>query len=192
MLAYLESYFDLRKSFVFYGAYHHQWQNQMIHVIFVPAIFTTAMSFLARVPIAGGVTLSHIIAAFYAVSFIKMEPVAGALYAPIIGAMEYLGLRVLINHVPISIAIHALGWGVQIMGHKFLEGRQPAFMEDPLQAIHAALLFVWLEVLFFLGYRPAMKAELDKLIKVQIEKMNAAEKAGKAPIIKVAPKKVST
>lgn len=191
MLAYLENYFDLRKSFVFYGAYHHKWPNQMIHVIFVPAIFTTAMSFLARVPIAGSVNLSHIVTAFYAVSFIKMEPSAGALYAPVIAAMEYLSSQVLIHHVPTSIGIHVLGWAAQILGHKFIEGRQPAFMQDPLQAIHAAVFFVWLEVLFFLGYRPAMKAELEKKIKERIATMNAVKKTDKAPCVETAPKKAN-
>ncbi|CAG9582810.1 Protein_of_unknown_function_(DUF962)_-_putative [Leishmania major strain Friedlin] len=191
MLAYLENYFDLRKSFVFYGAYHHKRSNQLIHVIFVPVIFTTAMSFLARVPITGGVNLSHIVTAFYTVSFIKMEPSAGTLYAPMIAAMEYLGSRVLIRHVPVSIGMHVLGWAAQIVGHKFIEGRQPAFMEDPLQAIHAAVFFVWLEVLFFLGYRPAMKAELEKAIKERIAAMNAVKKTEKAPCVEAAPKKAS-
>lgn len=180
MLAYLDNYFNLKKSFVFYGSYHHNWMNQMVHVIFVPAIFTTAMSFIARIPITDKVNLSHIVAAFYAVSFLKMEPVAGALYAPVIGAMEYLGSRVLINYVPVSIAIHLLGWVAQIVAHKRAEGRQPAFMEDPLQAIHAAVFFVWLELLFYLGYRPSEKEELERLVKERIAKMNAEDTAKSA------------
>ncbi|KAG5491359.1 hypothetical protein JIQ42_01258 [Leishmania sp. Namibia] len=190
MLAYVENYFDLRKSFVFYGAYHHNWKNQMIHVLFVPVIFTTALSFLARVPITGGVDLSHIVAAFYAISFIKMEPVAGALYLPVIAAMEYLGSKVLFNRVPTSIGIHVLGWAAQILGHKLAEGRQPAFTEDPPQAFHAAVFFVWLEVLFFLGYRPAEKAELEKLIRKRIANMNTVEATGKTPSAKGTPKTV--
>ncbi|KAG5492871.1 hypothetical protein JKF63_01451 [Porcisia hertigi] len=191
MLAYLGNYFNLKKSFVFYGAYHHQWVNQIIHVLFVPAIFATALSFIARVPITGDINLSHIVAAFYSVSFIKMEPIAGALYAPIIAAMEYLAVRVLVHHVPMSIGIHLLGWATQILGHKFAEGRQPAFREDPLQAIHAAVFFVWLEVLFFLGYRPAEKAELEKLVKERIRMMNVVEGAAEVPKVNAAPKKAS-
>ncbi|KAG5467036.1 hypothetical protein LSCM1_01216 [Leishmania martiniquensis] len=189
MLTYLENYLDLRKSFVFYGAYHHNWKNQVVHVLFVPVIFTTALSFLARLPIAGGVNVSHLVAAFYAFSFMKMEPVAGALYAPVIVVMEYLGSQVLIHHVLTSIGLHTLGWAAQILAHRVAEGRQPAFTEDPLQAVHAAVFFVWLEVLFLLGYRPAEKAELNKLIKKRIAKMNALEAAGRAPTTKVTPNK---
>ncbi|KAK7200884.1 hypothetical protein NESM_000147200 [Novymonas esmeraldas] len=181
MLAYQANYFNLKKSFVFYGAYHNNWQNQIVHVLFVPAIFTTALSFLARVPIAGDVNLSHVVAAFYAVSFIMMEPLAGAMYAPVIGAMEYLASRVLLHHVPTSIAIHLFGWVTQIVAHKYAEGRQPAFTEDPLQAVHAAVFFVWLELLYYLGYRPSQKAELDRLIHERIAKMDE-EKAPSKPV----------
>ncbi|KPA86556.1 hypothetical protein ABB37_00693 [Leptomonas pyrrhocoris] len=177
MLAYLDNYFNLKKSFVFYGSYHHTPINQLVHVIFVPAIFTTAMSFVARIPITDKVNLSHVVAAFYAISFLKMEPVAGALYAPVIGAMEYLGSQVLIHHVPGSIAVHLLGWTAQIFAHTYAEGRQPAFTEDPFQAIHAAVFFVWLELLFYLGYRPSEKEELGKLVKARIAKMNAEDAA---------------
>ncbi|KAL7702029.1 2-hydroxy-palmitic acid dioxygenase Mpo1-like [Lotmaria passim] len=177
MIAYLENYFNLKKSFVFYGSYHHNWMNQMVHVIFVPAIFTTSMSFIAHIPITDKINLSHIVAAFYAISFLKMEPVAGALYAPVVGAMEYLGSRVLINYFPASLALNLFGWAAQIISHKWLEHRQPAFTEDPFQAIHAAVFFVWLELLFFLGYRPSEKEELEKLVQQRIARMNAEEAA---------------
>lgn len=180
MLAYLENYFNLKKSFVFYGAYHHNWANQLVHVIFVPAIFTTALSFAARVPITDKVNLSHIAAAFYAVSFLKMEPIAGALYAPVIGAMEYLASSVLVHHVPLSIGINIVSWIAQIISHKCAEGRQPAFTEDPFQAIHAAVFFVWLELLYSLGYRPSQRAELEKLVKARIAQMDAEGAAASA------------
>ncbi|KPI90754.1 hypothetical protein ABL78_0190 [Leptomonas seymouri] len=173
MHAYLENYFNLKKSFVFYGSYHRNWMNQMVHIVFVPAIFTTALSFIARIPITDKINLSHIVAAFYAISFLKMEPLAGALYAPVIGAMEYLGSQVLIHYVPASVAVHLIGWVAQILAHKLVEGRQPAFREDPFQAFHAAVFFVWLEVLFQLGYRPLEKEELEKLVKEQVAKMDA-------------------
>lgn len=192
MLAYLENYFNLKKSFIFYGAYHHNSVNQIVHVLFVPAIFTTALSFLARVPITDTISLSHVVAAFYALSFLKMEPIAGALYAPVIGVMEYFASTVLVHHVPFSIAMHAVAWVAQIVAHKYAEGREPAFMEDPLEAVHAAVFFVWLELLFALGYRPSKKVELEKLVKERIAEMNAEEreKAAKASAATAAAKKV--
>ncbi|CAD2216567.1 hypothetical protein AGDE_01646 [Angomonas deanei] len=173
MWTYLENYFNLKKSFVFYGAYHSEWRNQFVHVVFVPLIFSSALSFAARLEITPTLNASHIVAVFYAASFIVMEPIAGALYAPLIAGMQYLGQHFFYDHVPLAIGVHLFGWAVQIFGHAFLERRKPAFMEDPFQAIHSAVFFVWLEVLYMLGYRPSEKKKLDELIKQRIATMEA-------------------
>ena len=54
------------------------------------------------------------------------------------------------------------------MGHAVFEGRHPAFVDNILQALFLAPLFVWLEVLFMLGYRPELKARIDKGVKEDI------------------------
>lgn len=177
MAAYLKNYFNLEKSFVFYGSYHMNRCNQFIHVIFVPIIFTTSMSFIARIPITEKVNLSHVVSAFYALSFIVMEPVAGVLYAPVIGLMEYIGSTICVQNAPLSIAAHVIGWVAQIVAHKKAEGRQPAFTEDPLQAIHAAVFFVWLEVLFYFGYDRAKRQQLEELVGKRIADMKRREKS---------------
>ena len=41
----------LLNAFIFYGSYHANPINQLIHVICVPAIYTTALSFLTRLSI---------------------------------------------------------------------------------------------------------------------------------------------
>lgn len=189
MWGYLENYFNLRKSFVFYGSYHHEWRNQLVHVTFVPAIFTTALSFLCRVKLTPSVDLSHVVATFYAGSFICMEPCAGILYAPVIAGMQLLASRVCSKHVTASVAVHLIGWIIQVLAHKYFEGRAPAFLEDPLQAIHAAVFFVWLEVLYYLGYRPKERDELDALVVERIAKLDAeaaAKKAAQASDVKKA------
>jgi len=45
----LQNYFDLKKSFVFYGAYHREWRNQLIHILCVPCIYTTSLQFASGV-----------------------------------------------------------------------------------------------------------------------------------------------
>lgn len=41
----------LIRAFAFYGAYHNNRTNQLIHQVFVPAIFSTALVFLTRAPL---------------------------------------------------------------------------------------------------------------------------------------------
>lgn len=181
MFAYLENYFNLKKSFVFYGSYHHEWRNQFIHVVFVPVIFTTFLGFTSKLQITEKVNVSHAITAFYAASFIIMEPLAGTLYAPVLAGMQYIGQTFCAPNVTASLVAQGIAWGAQVLSHKFFEQRKPAFTEDPLQAVHAAVFFVWLDVLYALGYRRSESDVLVDLVEKRIEKLDqeeAAEAAG--------------
>jgi uncharacterized membrane protein YGL010W len=162
----LSSYFDLKKSFPFYGAFHSEVRNQIVHVIFVPVIFATSLTFGSFLSL-GPVSLADIAAVFYAVSFIKMEPLAGLLYAPVIAAMHYAGTKVLVNNVSLALTLHILGWVSQIFAHVFFEKNRPAFLTSVPQSLHAAVFFVWLEVLFALGYKPSLYRELQSLAKAK-------------------------
>lgn len=166
----LSDYLSLKKSFVFYGSYHAETRNKLIHMVFVPCIYTTALTFLSRVPLPFGIpgTAADACAATYALTFLAMEPTAGLLYAPVIGAMHHVGTSILTRNLNLAIGIHAVGWICQFIGHGVFEGRKPALLDNLLQSVHAAVFFVWLEFLFMLGYKPKLKAELDALIAAKI------------------------
>jgi uncharacterized membrane protein YGL010W len=69
-----------------------------------------------------------------------------------------------------SIAIFVVSWIAQFVGHGKFEGRAPALLDNLFQAIFLAPLFVWLELLFMLGYRPNLKARVDKAVAVEVAK----------------------
>ncbi len=170
-------YFDIRKSFPFYGAYHHDWRNQIVHCLFVPVIFTTSLRFARGVQLGStGLSLSDVAASFYALSFMKMDFIAGLLYAPIIAGMHYAGTTALADHLGLAIGLHVAGWIFQFIGH-YVEGRKPALLDDLPRALHAAVFFVWLEVLFFLGYKPELKKELERLVVARIKTMDLPKRA---------------
>lgn len=81
-----------------------------------------------------------------------------------------------------SIAIFLVSWILQFVGHGKFEGRAPALLDNLFQAIFLAPLFVWLELLFMLGYRPELKARVDKAVAVEVAKFRSqkAVKNGKA------------
>ena len=54
-----------------------------------------------------------------------------------------------------------LSWTPQIAAHRFIEGRSPALFDNILQAFLLAPFFVFLEVLFHLGYRPELKKAME-------------------------------
>lgn len=76
-------------------------------------------------------------------------------------------------------------WIAQFIGHGAFEGRAPALFDNLLQAFVLAPFFVWMEILFALGYRPELKGRVEKMVEKEIqkyraEKASAAVKNGKA------------
>lgn len=103
-----------------------------------------------------------------------MEPVAGGFLAPIL-----LSWTVLANHLTNTygstanywaVGIHITSWVAQFIGHGAFEGRAPALLDNLVQAFFLAPFFVWMEILFFFGYRPGLKGRLDKAVEVEIDK----------------------
>jgi uncharacterized membrane protein YGL010W len=74
-----------------------------------------------------------------------------------------------------SIAINIVSWILQFIGHGMFEGRAPALVDNLFQAIFLAPLFVWLELLFMLGYRSELKGRVEKAIQAEIAKFKAKQ-----------------
>jgi len=181
---------NLEKQLVFYGQYHHNPVNVAIHITCVPILLLTGFLLATNSPVLpfpSWLTLPNLepnlgtIACLgYSIGYVLMEPVAGALLLPFLLAgtaySNYLtstyGMKA--NHI--AIAVHIVSWIAQFIGHGKFEGRAPALLDNLVQALFLAPLFVWLEVLFYFGYRPELKARLDQSVKQEIAKWNA-EKA---------------
>lgn len=69
-----------------------------------------------------------------------------------------------------AVGIHVVSWLAQFVGHGKFEGRAPALLDNLVQALLLAPLFVWMEILFFFGYRRELKQRMDKNVEVEIEK----------------------
>ncbi|KAK2873500.1 hypothetical protein FQN49_002316 [Arthroderma sp. PD_2] len=184
---------DLEKQFLFYGAYHHHPVNVVIHITCVPVImlcmFLLAGSAGPLFDVPEAISVQHLpanagtIAAFvYLALYMLMEPVAGALLAPLLLSgtawMNHLVSAYGTTAVYWSLAVQAVAWILQFVGHGVFEGRAPALLDNLLQAFFLAPFFVWLEVLFFLGYRPELKSRIDKAVAKEVAKFNK-EKADK-------------
>jgi 2-hydroxy fatty acid dioxygenase len=73
--------------------------------------------------------------------------------------------------------MHVTSWIVQFIGHGVFEGRAPALLDNLVQAVFLAPLFVWLEILFAMGYRPELKSRLNIAVEADIAKFRQS-KAG--------------
>ncbi|KAL9601368.1 MAG: hypothetical protein Q9219_002544 [cf. Caloplaca sp. 3 TL-2023] len=110
----------------------------------------------------------------YATLYVLMEPVAGGFLAPLM-----LAGTAYANHLTSTygqtanywaLGLHVMSWIAQFVGHGIFEGRAPALMDNLVQAFFLAPFFVWMEILFRLGYRPELRNRLDKAVKVEVQK----------------------
>ena len=128
--------------------------------------------------------LGMIAALLYAALYLLLEPVAGAVLAAFcLGSTVYanqLRLDYPTTTFQVALGVHVLSWIAQFVGHGAFERRAPALLDNLLQAIFLAPLFVWLELLFKLGYRPELQERVEKRVSVEIAKFKAASKNGKA------------
>jgi uncharacterized membrane protein YGL010W len=165
---------DLEKQFSFYGAYHNNRVNILIHIIFVWPIFYTSLILwaytapLAPFPLPAGtlpyqeymvLNWSFIQAAIYGLYYIALDKKAGSL-----GALICLGCWIGANAVAqvlpwsaswkIVLASQVTCWFFQVFGHQKFEGRAPALLDNLPQALLMAPFFVLLECLQSFGYEP--------------------------------------
>ncbi|KAJ6172611.1 hypothetical protein N7470_001678 [Penicillium chermesinum] len=157
---------NLEKQLIFYGAYHNNPVNVAIHITCVPVLLFTGIVLACNCPplftTPDILTFEYLpanagtIGAFiYAIFYILLEPVAGGLIAPlVIGSAAYgnylLGsYGMIVNYY--AGGIHIVSWLAQF-------------------ALLLAPLFVWMEILFFFGYRPELKQRFHKNVEVEIAK----------------------
>jgi 2-hydroxy fatty acid dioxygenase len=98
------------------------------------------------------------------------------------------------DHQQVALLVHVASWIAQFIGHGFAEGRAPAVLDNLLGgnsssrqtstytltfnhflAVVLAPFFVHLEILFRLGYRPAMYRQVKNAIGVEIAKFRKIE-----------------
>lgn len=184
--------FDLKYQLTQYASHHNNPVNIGIHLTCIPLILWSALIFAAKTgpllqtpsspalvnrllqtlpPNAGVLTMVA-----YCLYYIKLDKVAGLLTAPL-----FLGLA---KHATVFNAsrtdatrvatlVQIVAWVAQFIGHGVYEKRAPKLMDNLLQALVLAPYFVVYETLFALGYRPRLKAELDRLVEADIKEWKA-------------------
>lgn len=114
--------------------------------------------------------------------YIQLDPFAGVSWGIFIGLPVWILANATWAFVDLgwlwAVGAHIFSWYMQIhFGHMILEGRKPALMDSFFQSLVLAPLFVWLELLFLIGYRP----ELYKALNEQIEKELSLLKPAPSP-----------
>lgn len=153
-----------------YAAYHRDRRNIITHFIGIPMIVLAVTILLARpsfdvgllIPLTPAVILFVLTSLFY----LRLEFALGlamvvqtALYTWL---GHWFGEQSTVLWLVSGIGLFALGWVIQFVGH-FYEGRKPAFVDDVVGLLIGPL-FITAELLFALGLRKPLLAEIEKRV----------------------------
>jgi uncharacterized membrane protein YGL010W len=158
---------SLAEQLAAYAAYHRDWRNKLTHFVGVPLVTFALFVFLGwlrfapapEVPYTGA-SLFYLMVFLY---YLCLDWRVALLQAPFSLALLVLADRVAVWPFAESLAVFAGaflgGWAVQLLGHGF-EGRRPALADNLLQIFNAPL-FLTVEVLLLLGFRPELRTAAD-------------------------------
>lgn len=192
---------DLKEQLTFYGSYHHNPINQLIHAVFVPLILWSVVIWASYTPTIPPFppnasyllpnlppllsnhllfNASFLLLAYYSLYYIALHPLVGASWAVFTAIPMWASANYFQQTIPNAwlwaLAFFILGWVMQIgPGHGYFEKRKPALTDNFHQSLTLAPLFVWFECLFFIGLYPG----LQKQVKTSVEKNIRAWKRGK-------------
>jgi uncharacterized membrane protein YGL010W len=76
----------------------------------------------------------------------------------------------------IALTAHCTAWTLQFIGHGYFERRKPALFDSLDQALVTAPMFVLLEALFPLGYRPELYKRVMEQVKTNVKAFKASGK----------------
>lgn len=83
------------------------------------------------------------------------------------------------NWLQIFTIVQIVSWAMQIGAHRIFEGRSPALLDNLAQAFLMAPFFVWLEILFFFGYKPELHKSLQTVIDKEVLAYQQSKKKAK-------------
>lgn len=185
---------DVQKALAFYGVYHSEPMNQLVHFFGVPGILWSMFMFIVHLPIpfvstyVDGylpkdypLTYGTVVALFYLFFYLKIDPFGGTLYAPVLYAMYVSAVHLRKADqakaskspswmgtgklLQYAFALHVFSWYIQIhWGHKIFEGAQPALFESVGGALTVAPLFAFYEGLWAAGINKDLQRETQALV----------------------------
>lgn len=138
-----------------------------------PAIRTPVLLNRLNLPLNAG-TLASLT---YSTLYLILSPnIAGASVTPFIVGAAALANKLTTKYNrtkvnSIAVAVHIVSWILQFIGHGKYEGRKPALLDNLVQALFLAPLFVWYEILFKLGFYKQLKRDVEAAIEVEVAKL---------------------
>jgi uncharacterized membrane protein YGL010W len=156
-----------------YAAYHRDRRNIATHFVGIPLIVVALAILLSRpawTPLAGSsawlfpVSPAWLVFGAVTLYYLALDLSLGAAMAVFAAVCIALGAWFARQPTALwlgsGIALFAIGWIFQFVGHAAYEHRKPAFVDDVIGLLIGPL-FVLAEALFSIGWRPALRAAIE-------------------------------
>ncbi|OBA23140.1 DUF962-domain-containing protein [Metschnikowia bicuspidata var. bicuspidata NRRL YB-4993] len=167
--------FDIKAHLVFYRKYHFNNTNVAIHLVCIPIILLSAISFsignviFTQYPyITTGVVAAWLYGLYYVILDWQLGVpaflfLAGFAHVQRVYYLELSPSSLILRSLykQIAITAHIISWLAQFYGHAVYERRAPALFDNLLQAVVLAPFFVVYEIAFWLGFKLDIKKEMD-------------------------------
>eukprot|EP00999_Lentomonas_sp_LEN2_P001082 NODE_2087_length_656_cov_92.275992_g2037_i0.p1 GENE.NODE_2087_length_656_cov_92.275992_g2037_i0~~NODE_2087_length_656_cov_92.275992_g2037_i0.p1 ORF type:complete len:189 (+),score=11.90 NODE_2087_length_656_cov_92.275992_g2037_i0:74-640(+) len=175
---------------VFYSKHHSVLGNELVHLVFVPLLMSSAFTLAEGIPLLNtqlftplcsgcpcNTPLFFLFLAMYPLTYLYWDLIAGVSWLPMAAFCWWAHYWMATNlAVRGCIALQVVGWGCQFIAHGFIEKRAPSLFENVYDSFVMAPMFVWLTfVLFPLGYAP----ETRKIVQARVKEEQAAMDAKK-------------
>jgi uncharacterized membrane protein YGL010W len=187
------SFQDASSAMAFYGVYHREPFNQLIHFFGVPIIVWTILIFQAHLPLTTRLTLNWpgaphhptwatVTTVFYLIYYFQIDAPGALMYAPFLCFMYYTSVlwtaqdQYQTNKGKLSWTgtgrllrlaglLHAMAWYLQIHpGHRIIEGAQPAVLQSVGGALFTGPLFAFYEGIWYVGLRKEFQRRVLTLV----------------------------
>lgn len=132
----------LRSHFADYGSFHATPGNKACHSVGIPMIFFAVLALLGHVSLApvGGfnVTLAEPVILAITLYYLRLDAALGLMMLVVSGLLAAVG-----RLVPVwaALALFALGWTLQFVGHYVYEKKSPAFYRN---VVHLLVGPLWI------------------------------------------------
>jgi uncharacterized membrane protein YGL010W len=159
-----------------YAAYHRDRRNIATHFVGVPMIvFAVVLALANAIFVVNGfaITVAAIVSFAACVYYLRQDLAFGVAMAVVLFAMcaaasEITARTSTGGALGIALAVFAVGWAIQFLGHKY-EGMKPAFFDDVMQLVIGPL-FVCAEVFFLLGAKSGLRRYIEERVGPTVER----------------------
>ena len=158
---------SLSDQMSFYAAYHQDARNKATHFVGVPVITFSLMIPLGWLradaggfPVSAALVVTLALIAYYLVLDLPLGLAMAAILGLMLWGAEPIVQAPLASGLAWFAALFIGGWALQLWGHVY-EGRKPALVDNLFQ-VFVAPIFLAAEVFFALGYKPALRQEVQR------------------------------